>query len=72
VHLIVTHKSILRAMICTALGLPPAQFRCEAWGRAAPTLTVRAVIADAPRGATGTAPILQALDVAVPCPSASP
>lgn len=26
-HLVVTHKSILRAMLCTALGLPPRQFR---------------------------------------------
>lgn len=26
--LVVTHKSILRAMLCTALGLPPARFRC--------------------------------------------
>uniref|UniRef100_A0A061RH22 Serine/threonine-protein phosphatase PGAM5 n=1 Tax=Tetraselmis sp. GSL018 TaxID=582737 RepID=A0A061RH22_9CHLO len=26
-HLVVTHKSILRAMVCVALGLPPAGFR---------------------------------------------
>eukprot|EP00873_Tetraselmis_striata_P045220 jgi/Tetstr1/465484/TSEL_010168.t1 len=26
-HLVVTHKSILRAMMCTALGLPPSSFR---------------------------------------------
>jgi broad specificity phosphatase PhoE len=26
-HLVVTHKSLLRAMLCTALGLPPRQFR---------------------------------------------
>jgi Histidine phosphatase superfamily (branch 1) len=26
-HLVVTHKSLLRALLCTALGLPPAQFR---------------------------------------------
>mmetsp|Transcript_26807 Transcript_26807/g.75482 ORF Transcript_26807/g.75482 Transcript_26807/m.75482 type:complete len:319 (-) Transcript_26807:1199-2155(-) len=26
-HLVVTHKSILRAMVCTALGLPPSAFR---------------------------------------------
>jgi broad specificity phosphatase PhoE len=26
-HLVVTHKSLLRAMLCTSLGLPPRQFR---------------------------------------------
>lgn len=26
-HLVVTHKSLLRAMLCAALGLPPRQFR---------------------------------------------
>eukprot|EP01025_Chloroclados_australasicus_P029020 TRINITY_DN2882_c0_g3_i1.p2 TRINITY_DN2882_c0_g3~~TRINITY_DN2882_c0_g3_i1.p2 ORF type:complete len:352 (-),score=28.12 TRINITY_DN2882_c0_g3_i1:533-1456(-) len=26
-HLVVTHKSILRALLCTALGLPPSAFR---------------------------------------------
>lgn len=26
-HLVVTHKSILRAMLCTALGLPTSSFR---------------------------------------------
>lgn len=26
-HLVVTHKSLLRSMLCTALGLPPRQFR---------------------------------------------
>lgn len=26
-HLIITHKSILRSLLCTALGLPPSQFR---------------------------------------------
>lgn len=25
--LVVTHKSILRALVCTALGLPPSSFR---------------------------------------------
>ncbi len=27
VHLMVTHKSILRALLCVALGLPPTSFR---------------------------------------------
>ncbi|KAI8464437.1 MAG: histidine phosphatase superfamily [Monoraphidium minutum] len=27
VHLVITHKSILRAMLCTAMGLPPSKFR---------------------------------------------
>ena len=27
VHLVVTHKSILRALLCTALGLPSTSFR---------------------------------------------
>jgi serine/threonine-protein phosphatase PGAM5 len=26
-HLVITHKSLLRSMLCTALGLPPRQFR---------------------------------------------
>eukprot|EP00878_Enallax_costatus_P046767 GHUV01057050.1.p1 GENE.GHUV01057050.1~~GHUV01057050.1.p1 ORF type:complete len:117 (+),score=45.74 GHUV01057050.1:42-392(+) len=26
-HLVITHKSLLRALLCTALGLPPRQFR---------------------------------------------
>jgi hypothetical protein len=26
-HLVVTHKSLLRSMLCTAMGLPPRQFR---------------------------------------------
>ena len=26
-HLVVTHKSILRAFVCTALGLDPSSFR---------------------------------------------
>jgi broad specificity phosphatase PhoE len=26
-HLLVTHKSILRAHLCVALGLPPTSFR---------------------------------------------
>ena len=26
-HLVVTHKSILRALLCTALGLPSTSFR---------------------------------------------
>lgn len=26
-HLMVTHKSILRALLCIALGLPPTSFR---------------------------------------------
>jgi serine/threonine-protein phosphatase PGAM5 len=26
-HLVITHKSLLRSMLCTAMGLPPRQFR---------------------------------------------
>eukprot|EP01026_Neomeris_dumetosa_P069674 TRINITY_DN6899_c0_g1_i10.p2 TRINITY_DN6899_c0_g1~~TRINITY_DN6899_c0_g1_i10.p2 ORF type:complete len:118 (-),score=8.52 TRINITY_DN6899_c0_g1_i10:29-382(-) len=26
-HLVVTHKSILRALLCTAMGIPPTGFR---------------------------------------------
>ncbi|KIZ00503.1 hypothetical protein MNEG_7462 [Monoraphidium neglectum] len=29
VHLVITHKSILRAMLCTAMGLPPSKFSHE-------------------------------------------